>query len=120
MYAASGGVPWIDAASAAAAEELLRRLIVTPTEIGSRELVDLTTKLARMAEERRQRGFAAPPGSKGVVRSRTFERITETMAEFEDPADRARYAQDYERILARARAALPEAVAEPPPETVAE
>jgi hypothetical protein len=96
--------PWIDAALASASEELLRRLIVDPAGMASRELVDLTTKLVRMREERRKDVPAVPKGT--PAGSRVFQRITETILELpEEEQGRAR--ADMERAIESARAALP-------------
>lgn len=97
-----GDLPWMDAALAASAEEILRRLYTDPTHMGLRELVDLTTKLARMKAER-----PAPKdtiaSSKGSV---VFEEIRRTILELPE-GEQQRAAIDMERAIERARAAIP-------------
>jgi hypothetical protein len=97
-----GDLPWMDAALAASAEEILRRLYIDPAGMGLRELVDLTTKLARMKAERPAPSDDGKPKRGTMV----FEEIRRTILELPE-SERGRAAIDMERAIERARAAVP-------------
>lgn len=99
--ATDGQTPWLDAALATSAEEILRRLYLQPKEIAMRELVDLTTKLARMRIERpTSEKTKLPPGT--VM----FEEIRRTIMELPE-SERARASRDFDRAIEAAKSQVP-------------
>lgn len=97
-------VPWLDAALATSAEELLRRLYIEPTKVASRELVDLITKLSRMKLDRRKQDDDTRKLPKGSV---VFEEIRRTILELPE-SEQSRAFADYQKTIERAqRLAIP-------------
>lgn len=104
--AGSGGHPWIEPLLAASVEEVLNRLYTNPTDVGFRELVDLTTKLARLQSEQRKSGFLSAPGQLAPGETVAIQRVTETIMRLPpEEQERARKAIDV--VNARMREAMP-------------
>lgn len=98
--AGTGGHPWIDPLLAATVEALLDRLYRDPDAVGIRELVDLTTKLARLQNDQRRSGLLAAPGAIAHGEGVAIQRVTETILQLPpEEQDRARKA--LEAVTAR-------------------
>ena len=89
--AGAGAHPWLDPLLAASVEELLRRLYIDPLGVNIRELVELTTKLARLQNEQRARGELGAPGQHADAVA--YQRVTETILQLPpEEQERARRA----------------------------
>ena len=108
--AGSGGHPWLDPLLAAAVEEVLFRLYSDPAAVGLRELVELTTKLARLQDEQRRGGAFAAPAAALAREGVAIQRVTETILQL-PPEEQERARRALDAVSARMRDALPEPIA---------
>lgn len=104
------GHPWLDPLLAASVEELLGRLYRDPAAIGMRELVELTTKLARLQSEQRRSGVLAAPAALVAQQGVAIQRVTETIMAL-PPEEQDRQRRALSAITARLQAGLPEEAA---------
>ena len=102
-----GGHPWLEPLLAASVEEVLRRLYANPEDVGFRELVDLTTKLARLQNEQRRSGSMLAPGQLAPGESVAYQRVTETILQL-PPEEQERARKAMAAVTARMTEALPE------------
>ena len=100
----TGDHPWLAPLLAATVDEVLRRLYVEPKQVAMRELVDLTTKLARLQSEQRTRGELAAPGQGGEPVA--YQRVTETILQL-PPEEQERARAALERAAESIRRAIP-------------
>ncbi len=98
--AGAGGHPWLEPLLAASVEELLHRLYVDPQNIGLRELVELTTKLARLQNDQRRSGALSAPGAAALGDGVAYQKVTETIMAL-PPEEQERARRTMEIVSAR-------------------
>lgn len=103
----SSGMPWLDPMLAMVTERILD-VLYSGADVNFRELVDLTTKLARLREQHRSSALTGAPATQSLPGggSVALQRVTETIMLSDDAEERARQTELLQRASAVAMAQL--------------